>query len=79
MVLENIKNNVELDTNPSGMIKAKGAEQKCTMESMDSHIPKKAKKEGWTEKHCMLCKTHGGLTRATVLVTAAVTTRTELL
>ena len=30
------------------------------MESMDSRIPKKAKKEGWTEKHCVLCKKHGG-------------------
>eukprot|EP00804_Cyclotella_cryptica_P002418 CCRYP_004105-RA/>CCRYP_004105-RA protein AED:0.47 eAED:0.47 QI:0/-1/0/1/-1/1/1/0/125 len=30
------------------------------MESMDSRIPKKPKKVGWTEKHCVLCKKHGG-------------------
>eukprot|EP00804_Cyclotella_cryptica_P002090 CCRYP_006517-RA/>CCRYP_006517-RA protein AED:0.47 eAED:0.47 QI:0/-1/0/1/-1/1/1/0/105 len=27
---------------------------------MDSRIPKKPKKVGWTEKHCVLCKKHGG-------------------
>jgi len=51
LVLKNIKNNVELDTKPSSMIKAKRADQKRKMESMDSHIPKKPMKEGWTEKH----------------------------
>jgi hypothetical protein len=60
LVLENIKNNVELDAKPASMTKAKGAEQKCKMESEDSRIPKKPKKVGWTEKHCMLCKKHGG-------------------
>ena len=29
------------------------------MDSVDAHIPKKAKK-GWTEKHFSLCKKHGG-------------------
>eukprot|EP00804_Cyclotella_cryptica_P001034 CCRYP_008353-RA/>CCRYP_008353-RA protein AED:0.42 eAED:0.42 QI:21/1/1/1/0/0/2/168/101 len=33
---------------------------KRKMESMDSRIPKKPKKVGWTEKHCVLCKKHGG-------------------
>ena len=28
---------------------------------VDSHIPKKPKKVGWTEKHCMLWKKHGDL------------------
>eukprot|EP00804_Cyclotella_cryptica_P019467 CCRYP_006635-RA/>CCRYP_006635-RA protein AED:0.43 eAED:0.43 QI:0/-1/0/1/-1/1/1/0/105 len=28
---------------------------------MDSRIPKKPKKVGWTKKHCVLCKKHGGL------------------
>eukprot|EP00804_Cyclotella_cryptica_P005117 CCRYP_011552-RA/>CCRYP_011552-RA protein AED:0.22 eAED:0.22 QI:0/-1/0/1/-1/1/1/139/120 len=46
------------------MTKAKGAGQKCKMESMDSRIPKKPKKGGWTEKHCLLCKKHGGLHRS---------------
>jgi hypothetical protein len=60
LVLENIENNAELDAKPSSTIKAKGADQKCKMESMDSRIPKKPKKVGWTEKHCVLCKKHGG-------------------
>eukprot|EP00804_Cyclotella_cryptica_P030752 CCRYP_009167-RA/>CCRYP_009167-RA protein AED:0.38 eAED:0.69 QI:0/0/0/1/1/1/2/0/136 len=42
------------------MTKAKGADQKQKMESMDSRIPKKPKKVGWTDKHCMRCKKHGG-------------------
>eukprot|EP00804_Cyclotella_cryptica_P013652 CCRYP_018765-RA/>CCRYP_018765-RA protein AED:0.43 eAED:0.43 QI:0/-1/0/1/-1/1/1/0/263 len=58
--LENIENNAELDNKPASTTKAKGAEQKWKMESMDSHIPKKPKKVGWTEKHCVLCKKHGG-------------------
>eukprot|EP00804_Cyclotella_cryptica_P019333 CCRYP_006197-RA/>CCRYP_006197-RA protein AED:0.33 eAED:0.81 QI:0/0/0/1/1/1/2/0/425 len=60
LVLENIENNAELDNKPASMTKAKGAEQKRKMESMDSHIPKKPKRVGWTKKHCMLCKKHGG-------------------
>ena len=28
------------------------------MESIDSRIPKKPKKVGWTDKHCVLCKKH---------------------
>eukprot|EP00804_Cyclotella_cryptica_P029393 CCRYP_013328-RA/>CCRYP_013328-RA protein AED:0.29 eAED:0.29 QI:0/-1/0/1/-1/1/1/0/108 len=31
------------------------------MESMDSCIAKKPKKVGWTDKHCVLCKKHGGV------------------
>eukprot|EP00804_Cyclotella_cryptica_P008522 CCRYP_007527-RA/>CCRYP_007527-RA protein AED:0.46 eAED:0.46 QI:0/-1/0/1/-1/1/1/128/120 len=42
------------------MTKAKGADQKRKMESIDSRIPKKPKKVGWTDKHCVLCKKHGG-------------------
>ncbi len=33
---------------------------KRKMESNDSHVPKKVKK-GWIEKHCSLCKKHGGV------------------
>ncbi len=58
LVLENIENNVELDAKPTNMTKAKRAEQKHKMDSEDSRIPKKPKKVGWTEKHCMLCKKH---------------------
>ena len=49
MVLENIESNAELDDKSPSKDKA----------SNDSHNPKKAKK-GWTEKHCSLCKKHGG-------------------
>eukprot|EP00804_Cyclotella_cryptica_P003036 CCRYP_006032-RA/>CCRYP_006032-RA protein AED:0.40 eAED:0.83 QI:0/0/0/1/1/1/3/0/432 len=61
LVLENIENNAELDNKPASTTKAKGADTKWKMESMDSRIPKKPKKVGWTEKHCVLCKKHGGL------------------
>jgi hypothetical protein len=60
LVLENIENNVELDAKPASTTKARGADQKRKMESEDSRIPKKPKKVGWTEKHCVLCKKHGG-------------------
>jgi hypothetical protein len=79
LVLESIENNVELSTKPSSMIKAKWAEKKHKMESMDSCIPKKPKKESWTEKHCVLCKKHGGRTKVTTHVTVTVITRTVLL
>ena len=59
MVLEKIKSNVELDDKPPSKDKAKGADSKRKAESQDSRNPKKAKK-GWTEKHCSLCKKHGG-------------------
>eukprot|EP00804_Cyclotella_cryptica_P022218 CCRYP_017950-RA/>CCRYP_017950-RA protein AED:0.35 eAED:0.85 QI:0/0/0/1/0/0.5/2/139/459 len=61
LVLENIENNAELDNKPANTTKAKGADTKRKMESMDSRIPKKPKKVGWTKKHCVLCKKHGGL------------------
>jgi hypothetical protein len=52
------------------MIKMKGADGKCKKELMDAYIPKKPKKAGWTDKHCMLCKKHNGHTRATRHMTA---------
>eukprot|EP00804_Cyclotella_cryptica_P027463 CCRYP_008876-RA/>CCRYP_008876-RA protein AED:0.43 eAED:0.77 QI:0/0/0/1/1/1/2/0/226 len=78
LVLENIENNAELDNKPASMTKAKGLILKRKMESMDSRIPKKPKKVGWTEKHCVLCKKHGGRTKVTIRVTAAAITRTVL-
>jgi hypothetical protein len=30
------------------------------MESIDSHIPKKSKHIGFSDKHCALCMKHGG-------------------
>ena len=59
MVLENIESNVELDDKPPSKDKAKGADSNSTAES-DSRNPNKAKK-GWMEKHCSLCKKHGGV------------------
>ena len=60
LVLENMENNVELDAKPASTTKAKRAEQKHKMELEYSRIPKKPKKVGWTEKHCVLCKKHVG-------------------
>ena len=52
LVLTIIENNVELD--------CIGAEGKYKMESMDSCIPKKPKKVGWTGKNYVHFKKHGG-------------------
>ncbi len=60
-MLENIENNADLDYKPTNPNKPKGAERKCKMELIDSRIPKKTKKVGWTNNHCVLCKKHGGL------------------
>jgi len=60
LVLGIIENNTELDTKLPSVTKMKGSDGKCKMESMDSRILKKPKKVGWTNKHCVLCKKHGG-------------------
>ena len=60
MVLENIESNAELDDKPPSKDKAKGADSKRKAVSNNSRNPKKAKK-GWKEKHCSLCKKHGGM------------------
>eukprot|EP00804_Cyclotella_cryptica_P015307 CCRYP_005411-RB/>CCRYP_005411-RB protein AED:0.38 eAED:1.00 QI:0/0/0/1/0/0/2/0/442 len=60
LVLENIENNAELNAKPSSTNKATGADHKRKMELIDSRIPKKPKKVGWTDKHCVLCKKNGG-------------------
>jgi hypothetical protein len=60
LILKNIENNAELNAKLSSAIKLIEADGKRKMESMDSCIPKKAKKVGWTEKHCVLYKKHGG-------------------
>ncbi len=44
LVLESIECNAELDDKTPSKDKAKGANSKRKMESIDSHIPKKAKK-----------------------------------
>ena len=60
LVFENIKSNVEIDDKPPSNNKAKKADAKRKGESNNSQIPKKAKK-GWTKKHCIHCKKHGGI------------------
>ena len=60
LILEKIKNNGEVETKPSSMIKLKGVEGKHKMESIDSRISKNSKQAGFSNKHCALCKKHGG-------------------
>ena len=60
MNLEKIKSNMQLDEKPLNKEKVKGADPNRKMDSIEAHIPKKARK-GWTDKHCSLCKEHGGL------------------
>ena len=48
LVLENIKSNVEIYDKPLDNNKTKGADAKRKDESINSWIPKKAKK-GWTK------------------------------
>ena len=60
LVLENIENNAESDYKSPNPNKSKRAEGKRTMKSINSWFPKKPKKVGWTDKHCILCKKHGG-------------------
>jgi hypothetical protein len=55
LILEKIKNKVEVETKPPSVLKPKGAEGKCKMESIASHIPKKSKQVGFSDKHCALC------------------------
>ena len=77
LMVENIDNNANLDYKPTNPNKPKGAEGKCKMESINSRIPKKHKKVGWTNKHCVLCKKHGGRSRAITCATAVTSTKTE--
>ena len=60
LILEKIENNAELEAKPPTAAKPKGAEGKRKMESIDSPIPKKSKRVGFSKKHCALCKKHGG-------------------
>ena len=55
IVPENIESNVKLDEKPRSKDKAKVADPEHKMDSIKSHIPKKAK-----EKHCSLCKKRWG-------------------
>ena len=59
LVLANIENNANLDHKTTNPNKPR-AEGERTVESIDSRIPKKTKKKGWADKHCVLCKKHEG-------------------
>jgi hypothetical protein len=50
LILEKIENNTKVEAKPPSVIKPKGAEDKCKMESIDSHIPKKSKQVGFSDK-----------------------------
>jgi len=60
-ILEKIENNTEVEAKPPSVMKPKGAEGKCKMESMDSCIAKKPKHIGLSDKQCTLCKKHDRL------------------
>jgi hypothetical protein len=55
LILEKIENNAEVEAKPPRMIKPKGAEGKCKMESIDSRIPKNPKQIGFGDKQFALC------------------------
>ena len=59
-MLENIENNINLEYKSPNPSKSMGAKGKCKMESIDSWTPKKPKKVGWPDKHCVLYKKPGG-------------------
>jgi hypothetical protein len=60
LILGKIKNNAEVENKPPDGTQPKGAEGKCKMESINSSIPKKSKQVGFSNRHCDLCKKHGG-------------------
>jgi len=59
LILEKIESNTEVKTKPHSVTKPKGAEGKCRMELIDSHILIKSEQEGFDDKQCALCKKHG--------------------
>jgi hypothetical protein len=69
LILEKIMNNAEVEAKSPSEMKPKGAEGKCKMESIDSHIPKKTKQASFSDKQCTLCKNMKGHTNCTTLVT----------
>ena len=60
LILEKIENNAEVDTKLPGTVKPKVSEGKHKEESIDSRIPKKPEQVDFSDKHCALCKKHGG-------------------
>jgi hypothetical protein len=60
LILKKIENNSEVETKPPNTNKPKGAKDKCRIESIDSHIPKKPKQVGFSDKQFTLCKKHDG-------------------
>ncbi len=60
LVLENIKNNAQVNYKAQNPTKVKRTEVKYKMELINSCISKKSKKVGWANKHCVHCKKHWG-------------------
>ena len=58
LVLENIESNIKLKEKHPSKDKAKGANSKRKMESIDSCIPKKDRKD-WTDKHYLFARKIG--------------------
>jgi hypothetical protein len=54
LILEKIDNNAEVEAKPPSMIKPNRIEGKCKMESIDSYIPKKYKRVGFSDNQCAL-------------------------
>ena len=52
LILEKIESSAEVEAKPPNVIKPKGADGKCKMESIDSRIPKKSKQVSFSDKHC---------------------------
>jgi hypothetical protein len=79
LILEKIKNNADVEAKPPSVIKPKGAEGKCKMESIKSCIPQKSKQVGFSDNQCALCKNMTGHTNHTILMTVASLIPTVLL
>ena len=83
LVLENVKNNAYLENKSQNPNKPKGVEGKCKMDLSKYCIPKKACKrlvhwklpEKQGEKHCMLCKKHGGRSKDIIRMTVIILTK----
>jgi hypothetical protein len=79
LILQKIEINADIEAKPSSVIKPKGAEGKCKMESMHSQIPKKPKQVVFSDKQCAICKKMADRTNHTTLVTVASLILTVLL
>ena len=56
LILEKIEKKPKVEAKPPCMIKPKGSEGKCKMESINARIPQKPNQVGLSDKQCALCK-----------------------